>query len=89
MPIVEKINYPIKNNGRNFPGGPVVMTSSSSVGDVGLIPGQGAKISHPLWPENQNIKITNDMVTNSIKTLKKNWKKDLRDTQNIILHIKD
>ena len=40
-------------------------------GGMGLIPGQGAKIPHPLWPENQNIKIRNDMVTNSIKTLKK------------------
>ena len=50
MPIVEKTNHPIKSNGRNFPGGPVAMTSSSSVGDVGLIPGQGAKIPHPLCP---------------------------------------
>lgn len=53
MPIVEKITYPIKSNGRNFPGGPVVMTSSSSVGDVGLIPGQGAKISHASQLTNQ------------------------------------
>lgn len=68
MPIDEKTNHQIKNNGRNFPGGPVVMTSSSSVGDVGLIPGQGAKIPHPLWPENKIIKIRNNMVTNSTKT---------------------
>lgn len=51
------------------------MTSSSSVGDVGLIPGQGAKIPHPLWPEKQNIKIRNNMVTNSTKTLKRTGKK--------------
>ena len=30
----------------DFPGGPVVKTPSSSVGDVGLIPGQRSKISH-------------------------------------------
>ena len=40
----------------DFPGGPVVKTSPSNAGGVGLIPGQGAKISHASRPENQNIK---------------------------------
>ena len=31
---------------RDFPGGPVVKTSPSSVRDAGLIPGQGAKNLH-------------------------------------------
>ena len=36
-----------KNEGkRTFPGGPVVKTSSSNAGGVGLIRGQGAKILH-------------------------------------------
>ena len=30
--------------------------SLSNAGGVGLIPGWGAKIPHPLWPKNQNIK---------------------------------
>ena len=40
----------------DFPGSPVVKTSPSNAEGVGLIPGQGAKIPHALWPENQNIK---------------------------------
>ena len=40
----------------DFPGGPVVKTSSSNVGGVGSIPGWGAKIPHALQPKNQNIK---------------------------------
>ena len=31
---------------RDFPGGPVVKTSPSRSGGVGLIPGQGARIAH-------------------------------------------
>ena len=46
----------------------MVKTSPSNVGGVGLIPGQGAKISHALWPKNQNFFLSN-IVTNSIKTL--------------------
>ena len=33
------------------PGGPVVKTSLSNPGGVGLIPGQGAKILHASWPK--------------------------------------
>ena len=41
---------------RDFPGGPVVKTSLSNAGGVGLIPGQGTKIPHASQPKNQNIK---------------------------------
>ena len=40
----------------DFPGGPVVKTSPSNVGGVGLIPGQGAKIPHASQPKTKNIK---------------------------------
>ena len=45
----------------DFPGGPVVRTSPSNAGGVGLIPGGRAKIPHASWPKkrkekNQNIK---------------------------------
>ena len=40
----------------DFCGGPVVKTSPSNAGDMGSIPGQGAKIQHASWPKNQNIK---------------------------------
>ena len=32
----------------DFPGGPVVKSPSCNAGDVGLIPGQGTKISHAM-----------------------------------------
>ena len=34
----------------------MVKTSLSNAGGVGSIPGQGAKIPHPSWPNNQNMK---------------------------------
>ena len=34
----------------DFPTGPVGKTSPSSVGDVGLIPGRGAKVPRASWP---------------------------------------
>ena len=34
-----------------LPGGPVVNISPSNVGNVGLIPGQGFRISHAFWPK--------------------------------------
>jgi len=40
----------------DFPGGPVVETSPSNAGVIGLIPGQRAKTPHSSWPKNQNIK---------------------------------
>ena len=59
---------------RDFPGGPLVDTSSSHARGAGLIPGQGAKIPHALWPKNQKTKTKtkkynrSNIVTNSIKT---------------------
>ena len=47
---------PIKAGGRDFPGGPVVMTSPSKAGGVGSIPGEGPKIPHASQPKNQSIK---------------------------------
>ena len=41
-------------------------TLPSNTGSAGSIPGQGAKIPHPLRPKNQN-----SVVTNSIKIKKK------------------
>ena len=35
-----------KNQGRDFPGGPVVINLLSNAGDMGLIPSQGTKISY-------------------------------------------
>ena len=49
---------------------PVVKTSPSNAGGAGLIPGRGAKIPHALGPKNQKHKNRNNIVTNSIKTLK-------------------
>ena len=37
-----------KKRKRDFPGGPVLRTSSSNEGDVGSTPGQVARISHAL-----------------------------------------
>ena len=46
---------PIKNMNRDFPGGPVVWTSPSNAGGVGLIPGRGAGIPHASWPRGQSV----------------------------------
>ena len=55
----------------DFPGGPVVKASPSNAGGAGLIPGQGAKIPHALWPKKQNIKQKQYcFIKNSIKSLK-------------------
>ena len=37
---------------RDFPGGPVVKTSSSNAGGAGSIPGQGVEIPHAWRPKN-------------------------------------
>ena len=41
---------------RDFPGGPVVRTSSANTGVAGSIAGQGPKIPHASGPKKQNIK---------------------------------
>ena len=54
--------FPVKIQGsKNFRGGPLIKTSPSNGGDVGLIPGREAKIPHILQPKTH-------IVTNSIKT---------------------
>ena len=40
----------------DYPGGPVVKTSSSNAGGVFSIPVRGAKIPPASWPKPQNIK---------------------------------
>ena len=40
----------------DFPGSPVLKTPPFNAGVGGSIPGQGAKISHATWPQNQNVK---------------------------------
>ena len=53
---------------RDSPGGPVVKTSPSNAGHVGLIPGPGAEIPHAWRPKKkQNIKYRNNIATDSIK----------------------
>ena len=66
-----------RNSLWDFPGGPVVKTSSSNAGGVGSTPDQGAKILHASWPKSQTNKQTkqlkknrSNIVTNSIKTFK-------------------
>ena len=57
----------------DFPDGPLVKTSLSSSGGVGLIPGQGAKISDASCPPPSKKKPKGNrssIVANSIKTLK-------------------
>ena len=57
---------------QDFPGGPVLRIPRFHCKSAGWIPGRGAKISHGLWPKNQNIKNKNrsNIVTNSVKTFK-------------------
>ena len=45
----------------DFPGGPVVKTSSSNAGGVGSTPDQGAKILHASWPKSQTNKQTKQL----------------------------
>ena len=52
---------------RTSPSSPVVKTSSSISGGMGLIPGWGAKIPHASWPKKSD---KSNIVTNSIKTFK-------------------
>ena len=46
------------------------MWGVGSMGSVGSIPGQGAKMPYASGPENQNINHRGKIVINSIKTLK-------------------
>ena len=49
----------------------MVKTLASNTGSAGLIPGQGVKSPHASWSKNQNINNRSNIVTKSIKTLKK------------------
>ena len=62
----------------DFPCGPVVETSLSSTGIIGLIPGQRAKTPHSSWPKNQNIKYKHYSNTFKIKKKWPTWKKLLK-----------
>ena len=46
----------IKSRGEDFPGDPIVKTSSSKVEAAGSISGQGAKIPHASWPKEKKKK---------------------------------
>ena len=39
----------------DFPGGEVDKNTPANAGDMSSIPGQGAKISHALWPQKKII----------------------------------
>ena len=49
----------------------MVRTLPSNAGGASSIPGWGDNIPQALWPKNQNIKNRSNIVTNSMKTLKK------------------
>ena len=48
----------------------MVKTAHSNAGGVGSIPGREAKIPHASGPKTPNIEERNNVVMNSIKTLK-------------------
>ena len=54
---------------RDFPGSPVINTLPSNARGAGSIPGRATKIPHATWATNQSMK-QNNIVTNSVKTLK-------------------
>ena len=58
-----------KAEGTSLPGGPVVKTSPSNAEAAGLIPGQGARISHVLQPKK----------TKTLKKTKKNRSRGFPD----------
>ena len=70
MPIQCWCTWCFKSFDWGFPVVPVVKTSSSHAGDVGLISGWGTKTPHAFQAKKQNIKNRANIVTNSIKTLK-------------------
>ena len=67
--VVDAFLYLLSKQQETFLGNPVVRTSLTDAGGIGLIPGWGAQIPHALWPKNQDIKQSN-IVTNSVKSLK-------------------
>ena len=49
--VVSNMFNTLKCSFRDFPGGPVLMTSPPNARGAGSIPGQGAKIPHASWPK--------------------------------------
>jgi len=75
--IVRKVFNTLKSNcSQDFPGGPIVKTSPSSAGGLGLISGWGAEIPHALWLKNQNMKRKQccNKFNKDLKKIKKNFK---------------
>ena len=64
-----------KSQLRDFLSSPAGKTSPSNTSSVGSIPCQGAKIPHALQPKKK--KTRSNIITNSIKTLKMVFKKEL------------
>lgn len=46
----------IRSRLQDFPSGLEMKTLPYSARDIGSIPGQGAKMPHGLWPQNENMK---------------------------------
>ena len=61
----------------------MVKTLPSNTGEAGLIPTQGAKIPHVLWPKNENINNRRNTVTNLTKMIKNGpLQKNLKEKKN-------
>ena len=69
---------------RDFPGGSVVKCSSA--GAEGLIPGQGARIPHALWPKSQNRKQKQycNKFNKNFKNCSHFFKKNLKKKKKVI-----
>ena len=66
---------------RDFPDNRVVSTLPAKARRVDSTPGQGAKVTHALWPKKQNIKQKQycDKSISSLKIIKINFKKCYED----------
>ena len=64
----EKGHYRTMKTKQDLPGGPVVKTSPSNAGGVGLVSSLGATIPRASQPKSKKHKNRSNIVTNSIKT---------------------
>ena len=66
---------------RDFPDSRVVSTLPAKARRVDSTPGQGAKVTHALWPKKENIKQKQycDKSISSLKIIKINFKKFYED----------
>ena len=63
----------------------MVKTLPSNTGEAGLIPTQGAKIPHVLWPKNENINNRRNNVTNLTKMIKNGpLQKNLKEKKMVV-----